>query len=385
MTPNSYVITHWSTGTIYTLDHTGTQTGSWAATGAGDWWNEITYDPVTGYLLTINDSGDICRFNEDGTVVDNIGNVGGDAWAIAFDYDKSVVYWGDCMEGSEEWGTYDLSTSTATTLAAPPMTGWPVGMAYVPMDPDGYTIWACIWDASDNTWVYRYNPDAEVWSTEGVQTVDASVGNWGGIEAVYDFRDGYVDILSIRQGDPGPDLLEIWEGYPLQTWLTMDPMSGSLDPTESDQITITVDPSQDENFSPAAGDQYFGVIELSGPHWNPPADEVALSLDLTINFDVVDGVLEEDTGLPKRYALYQNYPNPFNPSTDIRFDLVEPQQVKLVVYNMLGQEVTRIVDQPMQAGTHTMSFDASRLASGVYFYRIEAGPFTSMRKMVLLK
>ncbi|HEB85267.1 MAG TPA: T9SS type A sorting domain-containing protein, partial [Bacteroidetes bacterium] len=85
------------------------------------------------------------------------------------------------------------------------------------------------------------------------------------------------------------------------------------------------------------------------------------------------------------YALHQNYPNPFNPVTEIKFDLVKPQVVKLAVYNVLGQEVARVVDRRMEAGYHRVSFDASSLSSGVYFYRIETAAFTDLKKMVLIK
>ncbi len=64
---------------------------------------------------------------------------------------------------------------------------------------------------------------------------------------------------------------------------------------------------------------------------------------------------------------------------------MRPEMVKLSVYNIMGQEVAQLVDRPMQAGTHSVTFDASALASGMYFYRIEAGSFTDMKRMVLVK
>ncbi len=64
---------------------------------------------------------------------------------------------------------------------------------------------------------------------------------------------------------------------------------------------------------------------------------------------------------------------------------MRPETVKLSVYNIMGQEVAKLVDRPMQAGTHSVTFDASQLASGMYFYRIEAGSFTEMKRMVMVK
>jgi hypothetical protein len=88
---------------------------------------------------------------------------------------------------------------------------------------------------------------------------------------------------------------------------------------------------------------------------------------------------------PQTFSLDQNYPNPFNPSTEIRFSIPENSHVRLVVYNSLGQEVSTLLDQTAPAGQHTVKMDASRLASGVYFYQIQAGSYTALKKMVLLK
>ena len=89
--------------------------------------------------------------------------------------------------------------------------------------------------------------------------------------------------------------------------------------------------------------------------------------------------------IPKEYSLTQNYPNPFNPTTSIRFGLPQDSNVKLVVYNTLGQKVVTLLDERMSVGYHQVVFNASLLNSGVYFYRIEAGSFTRINKMILLK
>lgn len=89
--------------------------------------------------------------------------------------------------------------------------------------------------------------------------------------------------------------------------------------------------------------------------------------------------------LPKSYALNQNFPNPFNPSTNISFDLPVGSRVNLSVYNILGQEVVQLVDDYMEAGSHSVSWNAGSVSSGVYFYRITAEAFNQTRKMVLLK
>ena len=89
--------------------------------------------------------------------------------------------------------------------------------------------------------------------------------------------------------------------------------------------------------------------------------------------------------MPKVYALAQNYPNPFNPATRIRYTIPEAGRVSLKVFNLLGQEVASLVNQEQNAGNYVALFEANKLSSGVYFYRLEAGSFTQVLKMVLMK
>ncbi len=86
-----------------------------------------------------------------------------------------------------------------------------------------------------------------------------------------------------------------------------------------------------------------------------------------------------------KFELSQNYPNPFNPSTTINYNLPEAANVKLIIYNILGQEVKTLVNEFKEAGVHTVNFNASKLNSGLYIYKIEAGSFTQTRKMTLIK
>ncbi|HWA07797.1 MAG TPA: SBBP repeat-containing protein [Ignavibacteria bacterium] len=88
---------------------------------------------------------------------------------------------------------------------------------------------------------------------------------------------------------------------------------------------------------------------------------------------------------PVSYSLHQNYPNPFNPSTTIKFDLAAGNNVKLAVYDMLGRENSVLVNQYLSAGSYTINFTNSNLASGIYFYRLTAGSFTDIKKMTLVK
>ena len=159
-----------------------------------------------------------------------------------------------------------------------------------------------------------------------------------------------------------------------QPWLECDPTSGTILPSASEAITASFDIPD----TATIGDTYEAQIII---HNNTLLGDQ--TIDVTV--DIVDYVRDIGSELPLDYALHQNYPNPFNPSTDIRFDLREHTHVTLAVYNVLGQKVLTLVDQPLDAGSHLVSFNGTSLASGVYFYNINAGNFTDMRKMVLMK
>jgi len=96
-------------------------------------------------------------------------------------------------------------------------------------------------------------------------------------------------------------------------------------------------------------------------------------------------VIEVDLGAPMKYELSQNYPNPFNPITTIHFSLPESGNVKLILYNTLGQEVRSIVNEYKDSGTHIINFNASGLSSGAFIYKLTAGTFSMTRKMIVIK
>jgi hypothetical protein len=97
------------------------------------------------------------------------------------------------------------------------------------------------------------------------------------------------------------------------------------------------------------------------------------------------GVEGTESLLPTQYSLSQNYPNPFNPTTTINFALPKAGDVSLVVYDILGRKVAELINGNLAAGYHTINFNASNYASGVYFYRLQAGNFVSVKKLMLLK
>lgn len=143
-----------------------------------------------------------------------------------------------------------------------------------------------------------------------------------------------------------------------------------------------------------------GGITSSGLYsWAPNADQAGQSF--VVSVIVTDGSLSatstkvlqtsktvtnvDENGMPSEYKLNQNYPNPFNPTTKISFTTPKEGHVKLSVYNVLGQEIAKLVDDDLSSGTYSVDFDGSRLNSGVYVYKLETNDFSSIRKMILEK
>jgi hypothetical protein len=95
--------------------------------------------------------------------------------------------------------------------------------------------------------------------------------------------------------------------------------------------------------------------------------------------------VRKEEGLPTSFELSQNYPNPFNPATSISFSIPKSAFVTLKIYNAIGQEVANLINEIKDPGNYKLNFDAAKLSSGIYFYRLEAGNFVSTKKMVLMK
>jgi Secretion system C-terminal sorting domain len=289
-------------------------------TNMGQLWNEIDYDPVTGLIYTINNSGVCWAFDAmdvAGTAA-SIATPGTDAWAIGYDYESGIIYWADGYSSAGS-GAFNLATGVNLPFEMPAgIPNYPWSIAYMAEDPDGYTVWAG-WTNGDSTnaenAIYKYNPSTQTWA-DPIPIEKPAIGSQlSGLSMTDSYRPGYNDLVVFWQGGRAADTnqMMIHEGY---------------------------------------------LANISS-------------------------TLEGD--IPFEYSLHQNYPNPFNPSTEIRFDLKATQTVNLVVFNMLGKEVANLVNRQMNAGSHSVSFNASDLSSGVYFYRIETEAFTSMKKMVLVK
>lgn len=107
--------------------------------------------------------------------------------------------------------------------------------------------------------------------------------------------------------------------------------------------------------------------------------------DICIIGDVQTGNISNTGSIPEKYSLSQNYPNPFNPTTKISFDIPNQSHVSIKIYDVTGREISKLINQQFNPGSYTVDFNGSNLASGVYFYRLEAAGFVQTKRMMLIK
>ncbi len=346
---------------------------------------DFEWDGEYIYGSNLNNGGNIYRWlpgdMENYELVTDAGTLGR---GIAYDPATGDFYlsnW-DALEklSPNGQGGYDLTT---VPLPAGPASMYGIGwmpdepngrnlMLFCQLDPDG--------DANANSTMFFMSPDGQ--DVDGgymvYDDIDAGGGISGGVAVTDDYDPNWYLIATMCQGVS----IDLWEGYQkAPAWLYLDVPEGTLGPDDDPtEITITANlTSEYLGFVPEfTTDMGAGELFFEGQVW-----EGAGPINVIVTLQ--DNDVAEQQTMPTSYTLHQNYPNPFNPTTQIRFDLVESQIVKLSVFNVLGQEVMTLANRQMDAGRHAVTFDAANLASGLYFYRIEAGQFTDMKKMILMK
>lgn len=199
--------------------------------------------------------------------------------------------------------------------------------------------------------------------------------------AGFSVNPSFVDFGSVASGTSATDSVEVMNTGTAQL---------NISSVVSDNPSFTVDPTSG---SLAQGDNMmFGITFTAGSTPGPETANIVFTHNgptspdtVVAQADILVGIGNGDELAPISYALHQNYPNPFNPATAIRYSIPVAERVTLTVYDLRGQEVAVLVNSHQNAGVHEVQFDARDLASGVYFYQIKAGSFTSTRKMLLMK
>ena len=167
----------------------------------------------------------------------------------------------------------------------------------------------------------------------------------------------------------------------------------SGDGTEGDLVHVTYELADGESL-PSQVTFYLGLANLPGTSMDPELLNVVCgypSEDSPVVVSTAAMATDESGTIPDEFALHQNYPNPFNPSTQISFDIPQGREfVMLNVYNILGQNVSTLVNSVMSPGKYTMEWNATDeignpVASGIYFYELRSKSFTSRKKMLLIR
>ena len=144
---------------------------------------------------------------------------------------------------------------------------------------------------------------------------------------------------------------------------------------DNSDTTITVwNNKQKQNFNIALS-KNINNIEFDPDNW-------ILKKVKRVSTGIVENILNK---LPIKFSLFQNYPNPFNPSTTIKYSIPQQSYITLKIYDILGRQVATVIDEVKPPGNYQVEFNAANLPSGVYFYRIQAGSFNQVRKMLLIK
>ena len=332
-------------------------------------------------------------------------------WFLAFGLrDDNVVL------ANGGWGEVSRTTdggSNWTRISSPSHLGFSYQIAYVPGTPSMYI--------AEGVWQYpslRQYPSSKGRILGTAYTTDGGV-NWTRactVDAYY-----YLSFVSSsagwRQG-AGENIYKWTMGQGRVIGTSVDTLnfdtlgSGKMSDTiavdainyGSDSLTVTGIATPGNQFSvvtqpafpariPPLGSVSVGV--LFAPHKNGALQDSLVFLSNASNASratiYLQGTgtgataIEPASEMPKAFALLQNYPNPFNPSTTIKLELPKSSVVRLSVFDILGREVSVLVNERRDAGAYEVKFDGSNLASGVYFYRLQAGSFVQTRKLLLLR
>jgi predicted GH43/DUF377 family glycosyl hydrolase len=225
---------------------------------------------------------------------------------------------------------------------------------------------------SEGDTLYVADSLGRLYRTEGIGDDTVLVGETGHVFTGLAFRPGTGtlwgtvgdSLFSVDRSTAATTLRGVSQGGVVHSTIAFGPLGTLYGLYDNDIVIINVN---DGSVSP------IGQIVLPGK-----------TLSLAMNTELTGEVVPVSESLPKTYRLYQNYPNPFNPTTTIRYDIPVSGHVVLSVHDILGRLVKTLVDRDVSPGTHTEIVDGTKLASGIYYYRIRSGNFVDTRKFILL-
>ncbi len=292
------------------------------------------------------------------------------ARSITIDTANRMLYYAD-----QNSPIYKLNLANNSIVGDIPAISGLFGLAWFPADPDGMKLYAYYRDQQSHTTgtrLVKINP------TTGTSRILASLGSNGdaayGLAITNTWNPTFWVAIALMSHS-NSDIVGIYKLAVDRSWIQVSPVSGELLANQLETVSISMT-------STNLPVRYSDGLRISN---NSSVPLVYVPIVMNV-FNPNSEVTQTPEQLPLTYSLLQNRPNPFNPVTSITFSVPRMMPVSLSVYNNLGQVVASLsTGKPFAAGKHTVTFDGSSLANGVYFYRLEAGTFSATRKMVLLK
>jgi PKD repeat protein len=332
-----------------------------------------------------------------------LGNLSGAVTVRATDTDRNWgnealdVLYVDYM--AFELGDVQPVAPTADFAADPTSGTFPLTVVFTDLSSGAPDSWA--WDFGDFGASAEQNP-SHTYTAAGTYTVSLTATNAQGSDTAT--RTGYITVTEPGTGSTtmhvaGMAVGRIKSGPNYYGTCTVTVVDGDGLPVAGAMVSASYDGPSSGAVSGATGSN--GAVTLQGSGMKRPSGEwcfevtgialAGLTYDAAANAVTLaceSGAVNNADGqraLPAEVALGQNHPNPFNPVTTIKYSLPAAGHVRLTVYNLRGQVVESLVDQTVGAGHHSVTWDARRHSSGVYFYRLETPGFSETRKMIMLK
>jgi hypothetical protein len=359
---------------IYEFDREGNLLSTYSQ-GTSSWgWLDLGYDGT--YIYGVDYTTDeISQFDPaSGTIVGTIPNDADNA-GLGITYDPTTDHFWGCYWFGADLVEFDRDGNLIASYPQAPLTSI-FGIAWDNYSADGPWLWVFSQETSNGLLIAQFDPRSGSYTGVEYTGVDRSGSGLdisGGCEISIDYNPAKVALVTLTQGNIS-DGVSVYEIAPYSRWLTVDPMSGSIPAGGNQNLTMTVDLTGP------------GLDTVTALHANVAiSNNSATQPIIALNVQVITGIEGAEGTLPIAYNLSQNYPNPFNARTQISFALPTKGNVELSVYNVMGQKVSTLVAGEMPAGYHQVNWDASNVASGVYFYKLTAGNYSKIEQMTLLK
>lgn len=257
------------------------------------------------------------------------------------------------------------------------------GLTWFRDDPDNYNLYIITNEEPErdpekpDISIFKMNPtDGDVRFLTDLSYLEPSMKGRGGI-CITPKWNNLVWAFAAVLDDAGGDKVGIFELAPNSSWIDYNPRTDTLFAGEATEITLDINTADLDTGR-------YGVVIQFNHNAGEGISPVPVNLHVVLELPPPPGIFDDDP-LPFEYSLSQNRPNPFNSTARIDYSLREPGQTTLVVYDLLGRNVSVLVEEHQPAGRYHLTLDAGKLPAGLYFYKLESGSYNAVKKLVIIK